>query len=317
MDQTCNIKKIPFFLITGFLGSGKTTFLNELISKFSGTYRLGIIQNEFAKGNVDWHQLKRSAKTFDLLEINNGSVFCVCLLSSFTHSLKDFIEEYNPDMVFLEASGLSDPISIAELLQTRELKEKLYLSYIWTLIDAENFLKIGKILPRIRHQVRIADEVLINKADLGSENLSEINNWIKKHNPYCSIQETSYCRIVVDIDILSNSKDPVAIKRSDEHSLIERGDSPEISSYVIKTTRKISSRSLKQFLEEVTPKAYRIKGFVRLDSDGTMAVQSCFGKLSMEIIKDIQSPTELIGIGPDINYINFGRRFREYQKIKT
>jgi len=314
MDQTGNIKKIPFFLITGFLGSGKTTLLNELIANLSGTYKLGIIQNEFAKGNVDGQQLKRSTKTFDLLEINNGSVFCVCLLSSFTQSLNDFIEEYNPDMVLLEASGLSDPISIAELLQTGELKEKLYLSYIWTLIDAENFFKIGKTLPRIQHQVRIADEVLINKADLGSDNLFEINNWIKKHNPYCSIQETNYCRIDVNIDILSNRKDPVAIKRSDEHSLFERGNSPDISSYVIKTIRKISSHSLIQFLEEVAPVAYRIKGFVRLDSGETMAIQSCFGKLSMEIVIDNQGTTELIGIGPNINSITFGRRFREYQR---
>lgn len=317
MDQTGNVKKIPFILITGFLGSGKTTFLNELIAKFSGTYRLGIIQNEFAKGNVDGQQLKRSTKTFDLLEINNGSVFCVCLLSSFTQSLNDFIEEYNPDMIFLEASGLSDPISIAELLQTGELKEKLYLSYIWTLIDAGNFLKIGKTLPRIQHQVRIADEVLINKADLGSENLSEIKNWIKKHNPYCSIQETNYCRRELDIDIFPNSKDPVALKRSVEHSFIDRGDSPDTSSYVIKTTRKISSHSLKQFLEEVAPKAYRIKGFVRLDSGETMAIQSVFGKLNMEIVKDYLGPTELIGIGPSIDSLSFGKRFREYQKIKT
>ena len=307
-------KKIPFFLVTGFLGSGKTTFLNKLIQRFSTSYRLGIIQNEFAPGNVDGVELRRSGKTFDLLEVNKGSVFCVCLLSSFTHSLSDFIEEYKPDLIFLEASGLSDPISIGEMLQSNELRDKLYLSYIWNLIDAGSFFKIGKTLPRIKHQVRVADTVVINKTDLEPYNIEEITDWIKNLNPYCKIQKTTFCHIDMDDDLLQYVDEPIAIKRRDEHYSLKRSQSPNIGSYVIKTTKPIGYEQLKRFLKDTAPGSYRIKGFVKLDSNETVAIQSCFGDIKMEFIKNYTNPTELIGMGPNIDLSSFGRKFIEYQK---
>lgn len=308
------MKKIPFFLVTGFLGSGKTTFLNNLIRKFSTSYRLGIVQNEFAPGNVDGVELRMSGKTFDLLEVNKGSVFCVCLLSSFTRSLSDFIEEYKPDLIFLEASGLSDPISIGEMLQSNELRDKLYLSYIWNLIDAGSFHQIGKTLPRIKHQVRVADTVAINKTDLGPDNTEEITGWIKDLNPYCKIQKTTYCQIDMNDDLLQYVNETIAIKRQDEHHSLKRSQSPNIGSYVIKTTKPIGQKQLEDFLKEVAPGSYRIKGFVKLDSNETVAIQSCFGDLKMEFVKNYTNPTELIGMGPNIDLSSFGRKFIEYQK---
>ena len=101
--------KTPFFLITGFLGSGKTTFLKMITTQFGNKLRIGIVQNEFAPGAVDGTELKNSGSSFEILEVNNGSVFCVCLLGSFIKSLSEFVETHQPDMLFLEASGLSDP----------------------------------------------------------------------------------------------------------------------------------------------------------------------------------------------------------------
>ena len=74
------VKKIPFHIISGFLGSGKTTFLKRVIAKYGGQVNVGIIQNEFAPSNIDGAELRKSGNDFHLLEINNGSVFCVCLL---------------------------------------------------------------------------------------------------------------------------------------------------------------------------------------------------------------------------------------------
>ena len=90
------MQKIPFHIISGFLGSGKTTFLNKIIENYSDKYKLGIIQNEFAPANIDGTILKKSEKNFDLLEINNGSVFCVCLMGDFVRSLEKFIDNTTP-----------------------------------------------------------------------------------------------------------------------------------------------------------------------------------------------------------------------------
>ena len=110
---------IPFYLINGFLGSGKTTLLKRILNEYADDKKIGVIQNEFAAINVDSAELQREQKTFAILEVNRGSVFCVCLLSDFITSLRHFIDDHHPEALFLEASGLSDPISIIELLSAR------------------------------------------------------------------------------------------------------------------------------------------------------------------------------------------------------
>ena len=106
------MQKIPFHIISGFLGSGKTTLLKRIIEKYSDNAKIGIIQNEFAPANIDGVELKKSGDNFTLLEINNGSVFCVCLLGDFLRSLEKFINENTPDILVIECSGLSDTTSI-------------------------------------------------------------------------------------------------------------------------------------------------------------------------------------------------------------
>lgn len=96
--------KIPFYLVTGFLGSGKTTLLKRYLDKYSDEKKIAVIQNEFAEINVDSRELRKTGKSFELLEMNNGSVFCVCLLGDFVSSLSDFILQHHPDMIVLEAS---------------------------------------------------------------------------------------------------------------------------------------------------------------------------------------------------------------------
>lgn len=118
--------KIPLYLITGFLGSGKTTFLKNIIKSLGKSKKLGIIQNEFAPANMDGQELKRTTnKDFSLMEVNNGSVFCVCLLSGFISSINKFVEQYNPEIICMEASELSDPVGIGEIFQSPQLSKNI------------------------------------------------------------------------------------------------------------------------------------------------------------------------------------------------
>lgn len=308
------MKKIPFFLVTGFLGSGKTTFLRRLIEQYSGSRKLGIIQNEFAPGSVDGTELKNTGKAFEILEVNNGSVFCVCLLGPFVKSLRKFVDEHNPDVVILEASGLSDPISIGEMLQGPELSDRLYLSHIWCFLDASSFRKLAKNLPRVQHQVRVADTVVINKTDLERSNLEEIKSWIGYLNPFASVESTTYSGVPVSLDPVPDGELPVAAKKKGGLFPVAGSGRPDFGAYVIKTTKIISLEKLQAFLREVSPGSLRIKGFVRVEEDRTMVVQSCYGETSMEEAEGYMGPTELIGVGPGINRDNFGRRFMYYQE---
>jgi G3E family GTPase len=196
--------KIPFYLVTGFLGSGKTTFLKQVLERFGDSRKVAVVQNEFAPASIDGTDLKQVSKPFEILEINNGSVFCVCLLSDFKSSLNRFIREHHPDAVFLEASGLADPIAVAEVLQAEELKDIVYLAYIWTVVDVPNFLRLKTMVKRLTHQVAVADRIILNKIDLADDEMLEnVREVVREINPFAEISTASYCAFDFERDVFA------------------------------------------------------------------------------------------------------------------
>lgn len=282
------MQKIPFHIISGFLGSGKTTFLKRIIEKYSAETKIGIIQNEFAPANIDGAELKKSGKDFNLLEINNGSVFCVCLLGDFVRSLEKFIDEYKPEIVIIEASGLSDTTSISEVISASTLSEKIYLASNWCIVDAHNFAKVGLMKHRVSHQLRMADVVVINKTDLLKTDLVPIENEIKKSNPFAEIKKSVFCDIVFE---LGNS----AIDKF-YFGDVKTMPRPDVNSMVIKSARKLSRQSLELFLNDWAPKAYRIKGFVNLKEGKTAAIQCTFDSIEIVEIQNEFHPTEIVAL---------------------
>lgn len=297
------MSKIPFHIISGFLGSGKTTFLKRIIDRYSSEIKIGIIQNEFAPANIDGAVLKMTDKDFQLLEINNGSVFCFCLLGDFVRSLERFIDEVQPEVIILEASGLADTTSISEVIPAGSLSEKIYLASNWCVIDAQNYAKAGLMKQRVFHQIRMADVVVINKTDLIKTGTEQIRSEIKKANPFAEIRETTFC----DIDFeLGNS----AINKF-YFGELKAMSRPDVNSMVIKTGRKISKNSLGLFLNDWAPKSYRIKGFVNLKDGKTAAVQCAFDSIEFVEIENNFHPTELIAISDQFTLREWNKAFRE------
>jgi len=296
------MSKIPFHIISGFLGSGKTTFLKRIIEKYAAETKIGIIQNEFAPANIDGEVLKQSGQGFNLLEINNGSVFCVCLLGNFVKSLGNFVDEYIPDVLIIEASGLSDTTSISEVVAASSLADKIYLASNWCIVDAQNFSKVGLMKQRVSHQIRMADIVVINKIDLLENNLEIIREKIKDSNPFAEIWETTFCNFKF---VLGNS----AINKF-YFSTVKTLDSPDVNSMVIKSGQKLSRRSLELFLNEWAPKAFRIKGFVNLKEGKTAAVQCIFDSLEIVEMEDAFRPTELVAISNQFTFHDLNQSFK-------
>jgi G3E family GTPase len=295
--------KIPFHIISGFLGSGKTTFLKRIIDSYSEKYKLGIIQNEFAPSNIDGVELKKSGKDFQLLEINRGSVFCVCLLGDFTRSLEKFIDEHHPEILIIEASGLSDTTSVAEVVSSGKLSEKIYLATNWCIVDSVNFKKSGLMRQRLEHQIRMADKVLINKTDLVN-NENDLQEDIRKLNPFAKIHKTTFC----DADFKPGDA-AVSKFYTDLGKPMAR---PDINSLVIKSGKRFSKQALEQFLKEWAPRAYRIKGFVNLKDNKTLAVQCVFGKIELSHVSYNFHPTELVALTDQFSLREWKQSFKSH-----
>ena len=289
------MKKIPFYLVTGFLGSGKTTLIKHFIELYADSKRIAIIQNEYADVNIDSRELKQTGKYFELLEMNSGSVFCVCLLGSFVYSLSDFIHQHQPDLIILEASGLSDPISISQIISASALHSLIWLEHTYTIVDALNFHKTIERVARNTHQIRVADTIVLNKCDLAVESLSEICRKLLSINPFAKIVETSYCKVELSEEFTFRL--PVSLMGTDQ---IEKAGRPDVGLSVIKFIKPVSSEKLVRFIQKYSLIAYRIKGYVITD-DGSVAVQTSFEHIEIKPVPDNPYHTEMVVIGPEIS----------------
>lgn len=291
---------IPLYLITGFLGSGKTTFLQRIIEYFSGKQKIAIVQNEFAPANFDGMELKRtSSAEFELLEVNNGSVFCVCLLSGFIESLNSFVTKYQPEIVLMEASGLSDPVSVGQIFNSPKLQETLYLAGTICIVDALNYTKFDNLVSRINHQLQIADVVLINKTDL-AVNTKDIEEKISKINPFATLYFSNHCQIPLE-ELFSAPFQ----KQKKLFFVPGTSDRPELNSLVFRSTKPIKEQHISAFIQKLASETIRIKGYVLLDNKSSVTVQCIFDEIHISPINTTIKQTELIIIGKikDIRFV--------------
>lgn len=295
---------IPMHLITGFLGSGKTTFLKHYLGQVAGSQRIGIIQNEFADANIDSQELKQSGSGFEILEVNNGSVFCVCLLGSFIDSLAEFIGQVKPDVILLEASGMSDPLSIGQVLQAPKLKGTVFLEQVWCLVDAVNFTRITRLQTRVNHQIRLADTLIVNKIDLTNDQGASVIQAIRKLNPFAAICPASFAKVEIQ-----TSKPALKFFPPGEKPENSR---PDIESQVVKSNRTLAAGKLDLFLGHVQPGCLRCKGYFNLDDGKKVFVQGCFGEYTLTIVEGFSAPSEFIIIGNFNPETSFQKIFDNY-----
>jgi len=292
---------VPFILVTGFLGSGKTTFLKRLLHNIPEDLNIAVIQNEFAPSNVDGEELMQSTGgAFELLEINNGSVFCVCLLGTFVHSLSEFMDVHHPDMVIMEASGLSDPAGIAELFQSDILSKKVFFKEAWCIVDAAHFGKIERMNVRYRHQVQVADRVIVNKTDrVSTEMTNSVESRVRELNPFCQIMKSTYCE--VDTDLLSKEAEKSNPELSKRIEAEKSEGRPAMMSGVIKLGMKVEPEALKDLLTDYANGLIRAKGFFCDSSNQGYALHYVHGDVQWEKLEDYSGKLHLILMGTEIN----------------
>ncbi|MFO7887577.1 MAG: GTP-binding protein [Eubacteriales bacterium] len=248
---------IKVILITGFLGAGKTTLVNNLLK--IKKKKVGVLVNEFGKTGIDGKLIKGTEE--NITELNNGSIFCSCIKEDFIKALAE-IKDYEIEYLFIEASGLSDPSNIKKILHT---VEKVYnyrynFSGSICMVDALYFLQQYDLLPSLKRQIEHSHTIIINKVDLQNQDeIDKIEKLIKEINPESYIIKTEFAHI--DQNIFNAIKDN---QRPSEESTNTQESRPK--TLVLKSNEVLDENSLYNFLEEMGEVTYRIKGFANTNN---------------------------------------------------
>ncbi len=254
------MKQTKLYLLSGFLGAGKTSFLKKMLDRQKDK-KIGIIMNEFGRISIDGPIL--DTQDIQMTELTRGSIFCSCLKLSFIDALIQMADK-DLDYVFVESSGLADPSNIGEFLSLVSTKVAHPYAYSGAIciVDGVHFLNQYNELETIVRQIKCADLVIISKIDLIDRNtVTGIKNAIIGINPQCRVLESDH----YDIDFsfigyaLNNGAVPAPID-----SLNTEENKPK--TLVLTYDAPVEEAALNAFLEALAPSAYRIKGFVELDT---------------------------------------------------
>ena len=185
------------FLITGFLGSGKTTFLNRIIQVFPEDRKLMILMNEFGDLGVDGALVE--GEDLDMLEISKGSIFCVCVKTDFIKGLMDIAQNKQPDALIIEATGVANPTDLKKDLQLSIFKGQFQLKEQFCLIDAANFEDAYDTFTSVEKQIENATLFILNKVDTADEAaIEKIRQIVGRHHPEPEFIETTYADIPLE-----------------------------------------------------------------------------------------------------------------------
>lgn len=245
-------------LITGFLGSGKTTFLSNLLRDFNDD-KVGVIMNEFGEKGIDGTLIQKNG--IDLMELNNGSIFCACIKDNFIRALAE-MTKYDFEYVIVEASGLADPSNIETILASvNKIAEKNYdYSGSVCIVDSLFFLQQLQLLPALTRQIQYSSSALVNKTDLQTKDIiNEIEIKLLELNNNINIYRTVYCD--TNIKDLVNNLSPVDHETQDTTNT--RENRPK--TLVVKTDETVDFKGLNNFINDVTDSAFRMKGFVNTE----------------------------------------------------
>lgn len=255
---------IRLFLVTGFLGAGKTTMLKNMI-RLLAPQHLYVIVNEFGREGVDGALISELGVAVD--EVNNGSIFCSCRIDQFEEALERAISAA-PDVILVEASGLSDPTSIGKILKSDAYRD-IELTGTLCLVDAVNFERVISTARVSKKQLSVSDAVIINKTDLVSEEQTDrVERMVRELKPDAAVYRTRFGEI-----------QPEWLQRrtAAEKEAAFAYHTKDVSLQKVTITLKdtMSLAQLEKFLQMFIEETYRIKGFVCLE--GRTALVDCVG----------------------------------------
>jgi G3E family GTPase len=268
---------IPVTILTGFLGSGKTTMLNHILNDKTHGMKFAIIENEFGDVGVDEKVLTENINE-EIIEVMNGCICCT-VRGDLVVALKKLYKRVDQfDGIIIETTGLADPAPVCQAFFVDEDIQKLYrLDSVITIVDCKYIRerldeqKPEGVENEAVEQVVFADKIILNKVDIagGEADLLDIEKRLKTLNPTATIQHTNF-GVVNPNDVLNLQAfelnrvldfDPEFLGEDQEHQHDTSVTSMGVK-FIGDVNHKLLQNWIRRLITEDGANLYRYKGVI-------------------------------------------------------
>ncbi|GAB4834809.1 hypothetical protein Ancab_033077 [Ancistrocladus abbreviatus] len=339
--------RVPATVITGFLGSGKTTLVNHILTAQHGK-RIAVIENEFGEVDIDGSLVaSHSTANEDIVMVNNGCLCCT-VRGDLVKMLLELVRKKGNkfDHIVIETTGLAKPGPVIETFCNDELVSRyVKLDGVVTLVDSKHAMQhINEVKPRFVineavEQVAYADRIIINKIDLVTEaDLEILTKRIRCINGMAQIKRAKFGDVDMDFilgvggydleriesEVHANDSDCAAHQHDvrDEHSRGHHHD--HVHDTAVSSVSIVSEGTLdldevddwlERLLEEKGEDLYRLKGVLSVsDSDQRYVLQGVHSMLDGSPGKtwgpDEKRTTKLVFIGRHLDEAALRKGFK-------
>ncbi|OPA81231.1 cobalamin biosynthesis protein CobW [Paenibacillus selenitireducens] len=299
-------KKIPVTVLSGYLGSGKTTVLNHVLNNRDGL-RVAVIVNDMSEVNID-ADLVRSGTNLSrteesLVEMSNGCICCT-LREDLLREVARLAKDQAFDYILIESSGISEPVPVAQTFSYADpdsgidLTTLAELDCMVTVVDAHRFWNdfgsgetlldrnqaVGEedhrdVVDLLIDQIETCDVLLLNKCDLVDEvHLNELEGVLRKLQPHARLIRTVQGKIdpkmILNTGLFDFEQASVSagwIQELQKESHTPETDEYGISSFVYRRRRPFHPQRLADFMTEWPEEVVRAKGIAWIAAKGDFA----------------------------------------------
>ena len=300
---------IQSFIITGFLGVGKTTMLTNTVKEHFSGKKVAIIVNEFGDIGIDGNILSNVYS--EVLEISEGCICCQ-LAEEFESGVLEIMNKYNPEIIFVETSGASEPFPIFLSMQNLGIS----VEGVICVVDSKN---VSSYIDNstAKYQIGGSNIMVLNKTDLVSdEELETVKKDIIAIKEEYNIKNTLTGKTIFNSYVINSAQQGIVSKevfdgvyRIDEiiglakdYKHLDHTTEDAITQKVAYLKEDIVFNDVDEVLQNLPKSIYRVKGVVRVkDVANPLVINYSFGNESFEELESYTEPSIMIFIGEAID----------------
>ncbi len=287
-------REVPIVVVTGYLGSGKTTLMQNILEQEQR--KVALIVNDMGSINIDASILNKSGNQVvqvEMVEMQNGCICCT-LREEFMAEIERLSKDTSIEAIFVEASGISEPSSIAGAFVSYEEMTpdtRAYLKAVVSVVDVDRIYREflhdlisdekcpdGDIINLIIDQVEFCNLIILNKTDLLTpQQLIEVKDGLRDIQQVAEM--ISCVNGDVDLDVILNRED-FDYDEVESYSSVQRAlnacepddeeacvDEYGISSFVFEENKPFNRNAFNKFVEKYPEELIRSKGYLWFSDD--------------------------------------------------